>query len=229
MEASYFQRSSGELPSVKCFDFEIPDQWLLNSLIKRQEAIAQNPKKVNPIWKEFSQLPKDYRQAIGRRVSEKVDYGTATGRATWVLFHLECIFEKRRHRMFVRGKPERVVGVYLVLKQNKKPRDRSEERQDYERGRDYRDIVDIGIPRDEDERRGSPRPWRRRRPSSKNVYEPRHSQVYLTKETPRSRNRQLARESYNSAENYDEYDELQELERNLNPRRKYSRSSRCQQ
>ena len=228
MEASYFQRSSGELPSVKCFDFEIPDQWLLNSLIKRQEAIAQNPKKVNPIWKEFSQLPKDYRHAIGRRVSEKTEYGTAN--ATWVLFHLECIFEKRRPRMFVRGKPERVVGVYLVLKQNKKPRDRSEERQDYERGIDYRDI-DIGIPRDEDERRGSPRPFRPRRHSSKNVYEPRHSQVYLTKETPRSRNRQPAGENYNfayQAENYDGYDDFHELERerNLNHRRKYNRSSR---
>jgi len=49
LEASYFHRSLGVPPKIQRFNIEIPDQWLMDSLMKKQAAVAHNPKKVNSV------------------------------------------------------------------------------------------------------------------------------------------------------------------------------------
>lgn len=166
LEASYWQRSEGAPPRVQHFDVEIPGQWLLNALIKREEAVAQDSKKVNSVWKEFSQLPSDYRHAIGEHVQDKSDYGVNV----WVLLHPDCMHGKRRHGILDRSSRGELFGVYVVLKQNRKPRPRSSERKDDEnylvhgRSRD----ADLSSPMT---RRVSSMP----RSRNKSSYTPRHN------------------------------------------------------
>lgn len=49
LAASYFERSLKVPHLVENFSVDTPVQWLLNSLIKRQETLAHHPKKVNSV------------------------------------------------------------------------------------------------------------------------------------------------------------------------------------
>lgn len=155
-------------PVVESFDVEIPDRWLLSSWIQRQEAQARNPKKVNSVWREFSQLPDDYRFAISGHVNNSFEYVNVNVSCTWTMLHLECMFEKRRRSMFESGSRKEMVGVYLVMKQIKKPI-----------------YLDLELEHD---RRDS-------RPRQRSSYEPRHSHVFSGGERSRTRNRRSTRES----------------------------------
>ena len=184
LEASYFQRSLGVPPGIQNFVVQLPDQWLLDSLIKKQATFGHDSKKVGSVWKQFSLLPEDYRHAIGDYLDCQVGYGRRSGLNKWVLLHLECIFEKRRRYMFDRGSRE-LVGVYIILKQSKRPRDRSAERSDGEEkvdnspgGYDSRSprscyyLDHRGIMR-----RRSAYDSQTRRGSSKSGYEPNYNQA----------------------------------------------------
>lgn len=180
LKARYFQRSWELPPIVECCDVEIPDRWLLSLWIKRQEAQAHNPNKVNSVWREFSQLPTDYRFAINKHLNELVGYDREVRRDvgdTWIILHLECMFEKRRRRMFNSGGRKKLVGVYVVIKQEKKSR--------------YSGADEIIIRRESSDSRTRQR-------SGKNGYEPRHSRVVSREESSRTRDRRSTRESNRS-------------------------------
>ena len=93
------------------------------------------------------------------------------------MLHLECMFEKRRRRMFDRGSRKEIVGVYVVMKQEKNSR--------------YSDADEIII-------RNESSDSRTRQRSGKNGYEPRHSRVDTRGESSRTRDRRSTRESNQS-------------------------------
>ena len=124
LEASYFQRCAGILgmpPKIKRFNIDVPNQWLLDSLVEKQAAVAGVPKKLNSIWKQFSQLPEDYRYMIDEHVKFHEDSQSSSGK--WILLHLECIFERRLRNILGRGSRKELAGVYVVLKQNNEYKD----------------------------------------------------------------------------------------------------------
>ena len=123
LEANYFQRSSTVPVEIYGFDVQIPDYWLLESLTKKQAVMARSGKKANSVWQHFSQLPEDYRLAIGEHIGSKNDeeFGDEIHLEKWVMLHLESVSAERRPRIFSRGRSEGTVGVYLVLKQNRRP------------------------------------------------------------------------------------------------------------
>ena len=171
-------------PVVENFNVEIPDRWLLDSLIKRQEDAAHDPKGVKSVWKEFSQLPNDYRHMIGRYINEKNEYERDP--ITWVLLHLECMLEKRRRGVFGQGTRGEVLGVYAVLKKNKKPRDRSPEYEYAGRTRPSQVIINndniLPISRDQPRhtRRSTMDDYLTRYRPRKSPYEPQGSRVSRT-------------------------------------------------
>lgn len=131
VEASYFQRFPGWPPTIQRFDAGISSQWLLESLNQRHTAMSHGPKQIHSVWKQFSQLPIDYRYVINEYINGKGTYGQGHP-VNWSLLHLECIFEKRRHNMLNGGTRKGIRGVYLVLKQEKKAGDRSADPDDWE-------------------------------------------------------------------------------------------------
>ena len=119
MEARYFQRSGHALDGIYNFSVGIPGPWLIDSLIKRQDITAHDLKKFNSVWQEYSLLPDDYQFSISNYITAKLaDPGKET--TTWVLLHLERMPKKRHRGIFNRGNRGEVVGVYVVLKQNKR-------------------------------------------------------------------------------------------------------------
>ena len=204
MKARYFQRSWGSPSIVESFNVEVPEQWVLNSWVKRQEAHARNPKKVNSVWREFSQLPGDYRNAISENMNHRFGYGWGDDHFTWVMLHLECMFEKRHRNLFDRGSGKEVVGVFLVMKQNKKPGDSSAELVRFARENDE-NMAPVVIENEYDVR-GHSRGATNRHRVSRNGYEPRHSVVYMRGEPSRSKSRRPTRESYYSAREDPEID-----------------------
>ena len=209
---------------VQNFQVEIPDQWLLDSLIKRQEAVAHDPKKVNSVWREFSQLPDDYRHSISKHIRDKSELSYNSIHATWVLLHLECMFEKRRRGKFDGGSRGEVVGVYLVLKKHKKPRDRSSEPESSERtngfNKNVREEIVIRHNEEDHEPQGPYRPSPRysmqhspmRRRSDRTTYVPAYPRMAS------SSNRRARPISYNHAYQGvvidNAYPETRERERN---------------
>ena len=203
LEASYFQRSLEVPPSIQNFNVEIPNQWLLDSLIKRQEAVAHDPKQVNSVWKEFSQLPSDYRHAISEHIDNKLRWGPSG--VIWVLLHLERMFEQRRPGMFDRGGRKEVVGIYLVLKRNKKPRDHIVEREDHGKKND-RDSewnmhhIEIVEPRSSHghmpQQITHDSPTRHR--SNKSGYVPRHDHRNMSREASGSSSHRPTKETFSS-------------------------------
>lgn len=147
---------------------------------------------------------------------------------TWLVLHLECMFERRRRSVFDRGSRKEIVGVYLVMKQNRKPSDRSVERMDYERKTDRdrsvermdsarqtdRETPIIIYPSVDDiEHRGSRNSINRRR-SNKSGYEPRYSHTNSRRESARSRSSHPTREIvYHGPELEDKHGEMNELKR----------------
>lgn len=101
---------------------------------------------------------------------------------TWIMLHLECMFEKRRRSMFDGGSRKEMVGVYVVMKQKKRPR---------YLGAEFENMSPIIVS---NERRDS----RTRHRSGKNDYEPRHNQVHSREDSSRTRDRRSTRESNHS-------------------------------
>ena len=95
--------------------------------------------------------------------------------------------------MFDRGRREDLVGVYVVLKQNKKPRGRSPDSDKSERKRDDSEII---IRRDDDRERHGSIVRHRSRTSSGASYAPRHSSIYLTRQPSSSRSRRPTKDIY---------------------------------
>lgn len=201
LKATYFQRSAryvqqylGLPPVVESFDVEIPDQWLWGLCIKRQEALAHNPKKVNSVWKEFSQLPCDYRDALSQHMNKPSIYGQEdNGSAAWIMLHLECMFQRLRHSMFDRGSRKEMVGVYLVMKHKKMPRYRGTEPENSAWKNDE------NVPQASLEKKLPDSTSRQR--SGKNGYEPRFGEVISVRgePSPRTRSHRPSRESKYSA------------------------------
>ena len=115
------------------------------------------------------------------------------------------MFEKSHRSMFDRGSQKEVVGIYLVLKQNKKSRDRSAELEHFGGPRGF------GGPMHQHSAYESPA----QRRSSQSGYEPRHSQPYSRREPSRRTGRYASKESYKRAhqepESDDGYPEVEEV------------------
>ncbi|KAL8664624.1 MAG: hypothetical protein Q9202_002894 [Teloschistes flavicans] len=125
LETIYLQLV-GLPPCLRVFNVEVPDQWLFDSLTKKQTAFAYDSEQVNSMGKQFSELPDDYRFAICQWINEKSEqYKEYSVR--WHLLHLECVLSRRRQNIFKRKSRCEVKGVYLVLKQHKKTRDHTAE------------------------------------------------------------------------------------------------------
>ena len=122
---------------------------------------------------------------------EDNDYGHGDDRGTWIMLHLECMFENHRRSMFDRARRKEMVGVYLVMKRKKKP------------GYSGEEFANLALNNDENMSpiliRNELRDFANRQTTGRNSYEPRHSQVYLRGEpSPRTRGRRPAREIYYS-------------------------------
>ncbi|KAI4243287.1 MAG: hypothetical protein LQ352_007057, partial [Teloschistes flavicans] len=70
LETIYLQLV-GLPPCLRGFNVEVPDQWLFDSLTKKQTAVAYDSEQVNSMGKQFSELPDDYRYAICQWINEK--------------------------------------------------------------------------------------------------------------------------------------------------------------
>lgn len=197
LEATYFRRPSGTAPVIQNFDVEIPGQWLLDSLIKREKAVAHDHKKVNSVWREFSHLPDDYQFAIGNYMRERACYSRGSERVSWVLLHLECMFKRRRHSFFDRESRKDIVGVYVVLKRNKSFRGRSLDDESSERKR-YHEPDPIPFPNDNHGHHSMHLGHRPR--EGRGNYEPRHSSGFQTRELPGNKHQRLTKAEYSVAD-----------------------------
>ncbi|KAJ9296200.1 hypothetical protein DTO271G3_5341 [Paecilomyces variotii] len=102
-------------------NFEVPDQWLLLSVIKKQDDLVNKPTKTHSVWREFSFLPADYREQIAEHLHSK---NTSLESSKWVLLHVEPLWEERRRSIFHRrAKSVDISGVYVVFKRNRHPGD----------------------------------------------------------------------------------------------------------
>ncbi|KAJ9233457.1 hypothetical protein DTO271D3_4620 [Paecilomyces variotii] len=119
LEAYFFQRTNRHyVPRVEMIDFEVPNQWLLRSIIKKQDDLVTTPAKSHSVWREFSLLPGDYREEIAKYLDSK---NTQHEFSKWVLLHVEPLWEERRRSIFHRrAKSEDISGVYVVFKQNRR-------------------------------------------------------------------------------------------------------------
>lgn len=100
--------------------FDIPDQWLLRSIIEKQENLARNPSNTNSVWREFSLLPEDYRDEITAHIRRK---NRLSEPSRWVLLHIEPLHDKRERGIFRRLQSQQpdVLGVYVILKETRRP------------------------------------------------------------------------------------------------------------
>ncbi|KAJ9194605.1 hypothetical protein DTO164E3_7272 [Paecilomyces variotii] len=122
LEAYFFQRTNKYyVPRVEIINFEVPNQWLLLSVIKKQDDLVKKPTKTHSVWREFSFLPADYREQIAEHLHSK---NTPLESSKWVLLHVEPLWEERRRSIFHRrAKSVDISGVYVVFKRNRHPGD----------------------------------------------------------------------------------------------------------
>lgn len=114
------------------------------------------------------------------------NYGHGDDRGTWIMLHLECMFENHRRSIFDRRRGKEMVGVYLVMRRKKKPRYSGAEFDNLALNNDE----NMSPTLIENELRDSTIPQR----SGKDSYEPRYSQVQSWGEpSPRTRGRRPAR------------------------------------
>ncbi|KAF7504280.1 hypothetical protein GJ744_002538 [Endocarpon pusillum] len=114
LKAFYLQRAfTLQGPIISTLNVEIPAQWLLHALIAKEEKYLQDPK-VNSLWKEFAQIPEDYRYAIDNHITSWRQ--SFRNNEPWVLIYVESLkLEKSSSRLSRRAQKE-VTGVYIVLK-----------------------------------------------------------------------------------------------------------------
>ncbi|ETI27001.1 hypothetical protein G647_10100 [Cladophialophora carrionii CBS 160.54] len=114
LKAFFYSRihlSSGS--AISPINVEIPSQWLLNALIAKEEKYLKDPKG-NSFWKEFAQLPDDYRYAINRHVDSWQESSKTQG--SWVLIYIECLRMEQKYARLLRNRPDEITGIYVVLK-----------------------------------------------------------------------------------------------------------------
>jgi hypothetical protein len=144
LQAFYYQRMLGnDGERIRKIGVELPDQWLLETLIQREEKSRNNPGKFNSIWKEYSLIPEDYRYYITEDLSHKhVSYHRANENDDkWVLIYVECLRGDNPRRLLGRRQRGDVVGIYIVLKRNRKYQSRLDSNS--EDGRTKRETITI--------------------------------------------------------------------------------------
>ncbi|OCT54558.1 hypothetical protein CLCR_00767 [Cladophialophora carrionii] len=114
LKAFFYSRSHFSSGSaITPIHVEIPSQWLLNALIAKEEKYLKDPKG-NSFWKEFAQLPDDYRYAINHHVDSWQASSKTEG--SWVLIYVECLRMEQKYARLRRSRPAEITGVYVVLK-----------------------------------------------------------------------------------------------------------------
>lgn len=165
LKAFYYQKlSSWKGLDFSVLEMEIPTQWLLNTLIAKEEKYLQD-RKVNSIWKEFAQLPYDYRYVIDSHIS-RARSSTEHG-GSWVLIYVEC--QRLEKSSLKLSRKRDVTGVYAVFKKatNSSPAHMlaaadiafkdDDSISEWSRGSKYRDAENDSVKSDSDKDKLTPR------------------------------------------------------------------------
>lgn len=115
LEACYFQRMKEPGQKIRHFQVGIPQQWLIESLMMKEEQSRNNPKKINSIWREFAALPDDYRDAI-TDVLANTEGSHRGDDHPWDMIFAECIRKPRFRGFFFWTGDDNILGVWVIWK-----------------------------------------------------------------------------------------------------------------